>query len=1438
MALDLSDCQFQGPALPEPFVKLELEKELVRVKLLPKTMGAEGKEISQQWDVYRCKLREIMASGGALRVRNHVIEPIQALLGYSLIDAAPEVETREDLESGGSLLITEHGKSRLRVWTTGFDEDLYAPSKRGRAYRFSHLRVAQRVLLAAGERIGLLTNGVQLLVLISDPARPDSTITIPLDPGWKRSRDVPDSFRLLIALASPEGVAALPDLVEKARLQQTRVTKELRKQAREAVERFIQEILDHPANREWFQAHVEHHALARTLWREGLITVYRLLFLLKLEASDDLARSFSFASTSLWRNTFSPSMALAGYAHDVLERGLETGSLLESGLRTVFRMFEEGLECTELVVKPLGGALFGANATPTLSRLTWGERAVAWLLDRLLWTPQRRGEDTRQRVHYGPLDVEDLGRVYEALLELEPGISSEPMCRLRRQKLEVVVPLSQGDKYRSVIEPVATETVEEELDESTEQETEDEEQPSRGKKTKVEWIEEIPPDRFYLRVGLGRKASGSYYTPHSFVRFLIQETLGPQVAERSPPGDPQPLKILELKVLDPAMGSGHFLVEACRFLGDKLYEACRLCDDKALASERRAEKANKAEREKALEEATRLRQRVLDIPDPDDELVKYLPSRSPEGEQSGFSQRRAEALCRRLVATHCLYGVDKNPLAVELAKLALWLESHAEGMPLTFLDHRLVVGDSLTGPFWDKLIFRPSNPKEPIENLFNQGLNLKLGQALHEAIRYVRRLEATVGITVAEMHEKEAVKANLDRALLPFQVAAAAWTGGVMLGPERCDDLAYAKLLQTIANTGNLPELIESEALRKMIVRGLGIVDLPPTREEISSALTSGACVPALSYDLTFAEVFYPAGVPHGRKGFHAVLGNPPWDAVRPKAKEFFASFDFAILAAPTKRERTVIEKRLKEDRRIAATYDAYVGDITQQQNIHEVLFSNQVVLVNNEKTGGDPDLAKLFLERCPQLLLRDGLIGIVVPSAFHANEGATGIRRLYLENNSLRYCNSFENRRKLFEIHSSFKFATIVAQAGKPTESFDCAFYLHDDEWLFGERNGREPLRYSLDFVRRTGGVYLSFLELRSAKDLEVAEVCFANGEHFGHVCNRLAIHLGRELHMTDDAWRFSPTIDILHDREDPRDYDVSVRLAEMGYLVLHEGKTFWHYEDHWEERPRYLVPLTNLRDKPGWCRSARYYRLAFRDIASATNERTVVFELLPPSCVVGNTAPTERDISLRSNSAALLLMSLANTFPFDWTIRVKAASHVNLFILGGGVLPKVTETVRRFAAHSALRLTCNHAGYAPLWKEQFGDTWREAGKNPLTWPVLADDERWAVRASIDAVVASAYGLSRDQYAHVLSTFSHASYRRAPELCLARFDELKQIGLEAFTKKHDPYWDIPLNDNLPQPVIDVPIPEADVAQATLGAALFDTGEASRTPRKRKRGQA
>ncbi|MBE7558420.1 N-6 DNA methylase [bacterium] len=1071
MSLDLTTCQFQGPALPEPFVKFELEKELSRRNLLPKSAGVEGRELQERWEVLRRKLGMLAGSGGPLRVFSHVIEPLIPLLGYSHCEEAEKVQTREDLESGGTLLIADDG-ARLRVWTTSFNEDLAAPTKRGRHFRYSHQKIAQRVLLTTNERLGLLTNGIELQLLLSDPARPDSVVSIPLDPDWKRSRHVPDSLRFVLALASPEGVRALPDLVEKARLQQARVTKELRLQARRAVEGFVQCVLDHPDNRDWLAEQTDREALARALWREGLITVYRLLFVLKLESGDDPGRSFTFASTGLWRRTFSPGLALAPYARAVLA-GQQTGRFLEDGLRTLFRMLAEGLECTELNVKPLGGALFGPTATPILGRLSWGERAVAHLLDNLLWTAVKRGTKSRERVHYGPLDVEDLGRVYEALLELEPGITAEPMCRLRRQKLEVVVPLAQGEKYH----PKDTSVVDLSEDEDNESEEPEETRPPPAAR-RPSRMDRGHPARplLYLRAGLGRKATGSYYTPHSFVRFLVQETLGPQVAKCSPENDPHPLEILHLKVLDPAMGSGHFLVEACRFLADKLYEACRYCDEQASQAEQRAESARKPEeKQKARQEAAGWRQRVLELPDPEDELVRYLPSHAAEGGESGLSQRLAVALCRRLVATHCLYGVDKNPLAVELAKLALWLESQAEGMPLTFLDHRLVVGDSLTGPFWKHLIFRPGNRNEPVEDLFVQGLNIEFDKALREAIHYVGDLDAGVGATVSELVRKAETKAQLDRALLPFRVLAAAWSGGVMLGAERCDDHAYSALLRVIGQTGDLPETIDSEPLRAMIAHGLGVEEIPAQRDSIYALLTSVECIPALSYDLTYPEVFYPRGIPHGQQGFNAVLGNPPWDTFRPKEKEYFSTSDERYLAANSTSERKEIAQAILRNGAARLAWQRFGSHFAQIQAALDALYP----VCGGDNLGyrrGDPDLSAYFCERVVMLTVRGGNIGLVLPASIQGTPGWTGVRHLMLLRGGWRTCRSYQNMKRLFDIPPVMKFALIVGTSGGPSPGISCMFDMQNLEELFDDDSN--PLVLSIEDIRALSGDSLALPE------------------------------------------------------------------------------------------------------------------------------------------------------------------------------------------------------------------------------------------------------------------------------------------------------------------------------------------------------------------------
>lgn len=1329
MTLDFlrqSDCTFTGPALPEPFVRFELERVLRKHDLLPATNGLAGQTLRDQWDIFRRKLRDVSTNSGPVAIANRILEPLAERLGYKpKLAKSDDVTTREGEEPGG-LLMTADGGAALRCWTTDYDADLDALTKRGYAYRFSPVRVAQRVLLAKGERVGLVTNGVELRLLLCDPARPDSQIEIKLN-EWRQSRDMPDGYLLLLALGSPKGIAAIQGIVDQARLQQSRVTKELRVQARLAVEEFVQCVLDHPDNAASLAGFADKSILAKNLWHEGLVLVYRLLFVLKCESTSDPSRAFRFAGADLWRKTYSPSLALARTVRRVLDHGDQSGRYLEDGLRVLFCVFADGLNHPGMNIRPLGGALFGAASTPLLSDLHWGELAVAKLLDRLLWTTPRRGTAGRTRVHYGPLDVEDLGRVYEALLELEPGIADELMCRLRRSKLEVVVPAAQGDKYRTTPVPPVEGAEKGEAGDGSPNETaddgngdeeaeaeEEEESPARGKKTKVTWEGEIRPGQFYLRVGLGRKSSGSFYTPHSFVRFLVQETLGPQCDQRSPRDNPNPGEILKLKVLDPACGSGHFLVEACRFLAGRLYEAARLCDELASHAEADAENEKDAKKKAdLLARAEEYRKRNKDLPDPEDELLAYLPSRSAVGGltiASSYSSGRAEAICRRLVAVHCLYGVDLNPLAVELAKLSLWIESHAEGLPLTFLDHRIVVGNSLTGPFWDKLIWSPGS-QEPVPKLFYEGLRKNMTNRLADVLFSVRELERSVGVDAADIAHKDELKRELDVKLTPFRILAAAWSGGVMLGLDtpdgapRCDDVAYADLLKHVGATGELPDRIDNPNLRAMIAKGLGLpadAQAPATRDEIAAALASGLCRPALPFDMTFPEVFFPSGQPDGRAGFDAVLGNPPWDQLLPADRHFFASYRFDVLEAANRKQRLTIQNELLAVEAIKEAYGNYIDDFRGNERVLDVLYNSQVAIINGDRTIGKQDAFRLFMERKVYLLSELGRVGVVVPSAFHANEGATGIRRLYLENMALQCCFSFENKRKLFEIHSSFKFALVVAQKGTPTGEFPCAFYLHDDEWLFGDRDERRPLSYNMDFVRRTGGEYLSLIELQSDDDLRVAEACFSSGTPFDEVCRGNGCLLGRELNSSDDSWRFVSTGQALGDDSDPRSPEVASELRSRGYLVLHEGKSFHQFTDQWEDRNRFLVPFGQLRDKPALFVNSAFFRLSYRKIAASTNERTGIFAILPPGIIGVDSAPNEQSPDRRPLFRPLVIAAVGNAFTFDFCLRLYVSSAaVNYFYLARTPMPSLRNNTQ--LAHNALRLTCNHAGYCRFQLKSF---------------------------------------------------------------------------------------------------------------------------------------
>ena len=1270
LSLDLQDCVVSGAALTTAFLTDGLTRVLQRHALSPK-------RIDGGWDALHRSLR-LLHNGGAQLVHQRATMKLASALGYGRPLRQDPVPTRDGLEDGGWRL-QAGGETRLRAWSVPSDLDLDAPARSARANRCSPTRVAQRVLLASGERAGLVTNGDMLRLLLSDPSRADSHITIAIA-GWRELTAPPDSYRLLLALIGAPTLHLLPTVLGAGRLHQAKLTSHLRRQARDAITGFINAVLERTSDRSDLDP--------TQLWREGLVLVYRLLFILKLEAPSDEGAGFSFASTRLWRTALSPNQALGPLVRRHLDQGVDTGKMLEAGLRTLFAIFRDGLSCSELHITSLGGRLFGTGTIPLLEQTEWGDRAVAILLDRLIWTTASGGE--RARVHYGSLDVEDLGSVYEALLEQEPGIATEPMIRKRHGRLETVAPRgadesdAAGDARSDVIET----------------------------------------GRFFLRTGMGRKASGSFYTPHEFVRFLVHEALEPKVAALSPAHDPRPAALLRLKIVDPATGSGHFLVEACRYLGEALLTACRLCDELGL------------------------RERIAALPDADNTVALYLPSRSRDG-SGGFSEMRARAICRRLVAVHCLYGCDRNKLAVELAKLSLWLESYAEGLPLTFLDHRLIHGDALSGPFFASLSILPVTGR-PLDPLLARGVADRLAAALGRARRLVAELDASIGRDLPDLLLKEMAKERLDNVLHPLRHLARSWAGAVVTRERDADDV-WLHLAGEVAETGQWP-------------------DVPTPRQ--AALLEAG--VHAVAWDLEFPEIF-PAG-------FSVVLGNPPWDVVQHNTKDFVAAIDPSVLTAATPAQRASMTRRVLAQPAVAAAFEAYRTGFERQKRLAARLYLHQRVnIVAGHSTAGNLDLFRLFAERAIQLVAADGTIGVLMPSAFHANEGTTGIRLLYFRETDVVWCLSFENRRRIFDIDSRFKFDLIVARLPGPTRSLRCAFYLEGIEQI---TDAPRVMIYTMPFLEASGGASLTPLELRGQTELKIAEQLFAHSLRLGAWCDAHGIRLGRDLHMTDDAGAFQ-------------------QIAGGG-IVLHEGKTFHQYTDRWDTAPRYSVAAEALRS--GVADAARYYRLAFRDIARSNDERTMIAFVAPPGVVFGHTATVEKSPRSRSNADALVMCALFNSFTFDWLMRQKAATHLSLYLLETLPVPRLCEIARRFLVHGALRLSCNHAAFGTLWREQIG------GDHDIEAP----EARWSMRSRIDAVVAQAYGLDRRQYDHVLSSFSHRSCPTASESCLAEFDTLRAEGLDSFCRRRNPYRDVPLVTALATP--------ADVATSASRSPALGVG--------------
>ncbi|HTE19724.1 MAG TPA: restriction endonuclease, partial [Armatimonadota bacterium] len=585
----------------------------------------------------------------------------------------------------------------------------------------SPLARMQHLLQGAGLQAGFVTNGATWSLVHVRKGEPTGYVT------WQTALLAEEpitlqAFRSLLGVRRVYGSAAgetLLDLLNQSAADHEEVTRELGRQVRHAVDGFLNalERLDRESGRQLLA-----EATPKQVYDAALTVMMRLVFLLCAEQNDLLPQGDLY-SRNYAVSTLNDQLREAAQQHG--EEVLEHRHDAWLRLLATFRLIHGGCTHEDLKLPAYGGSLFDPTRYPFLEgepgrALRLDNRVVLHLLDALEFLEMRvSGGKERRRLSFRALGVEEIGHVYEGLLDHTARRAEEPTLGLigketeepelplallegkaqpGREALLAFLATSIGRSAGAVQTLLDAEPPPHRLGQLLAACASDEALAARVRPflnlvrtDSLEHLQVYPAGALFMTAGQDRRSTGTHYTPVTLTEEIVRYTLEPLVYTGPADGLPRdqwklhsPRELLALKVCDPAMGSGAFLVQACRYLAERLVEAW---DREGQPQD--AEPATFPE----LGDAMR--------------VVRVAPAAKPSVPHAAElvlpeDPEERLAIARRLVADHCLYGVDRNPMAVEMAKLSLWLVTLAKGKPFTFLDHRLKHGDSLVGCMWRK----------------------------------------------------------------------------------------------------------------------------------------------------------------------------------------------------------------------------------------------------------------------------------------------------------------------------------------------------------------------------------------------------------------------------------------------------------------------------------------------------------------------------------------------------------------------------------------------------------------------------------------------------------------------------------------------------------------------------------------------------------------
>ena len=1046
----------------------------------------------------------------------------------------------------------------------------------------------------------------------------------------------------------------------------------------------------------------------------ALVLLYRLLFILYAED-----RGLLPVNERGYR-----SYGLREPVRDAIKDRMANGSDFSAKatnyydhVMTLCRLIDKGDPSIRL--PPYNGGLFAGEAAPLLEKVRLPDAAFAPAVHYLSHTYTVEGA---QFVSYRDMSVQQLGSIYERLLEREPVLDAEGNIGIR-------------------------------------------------------------PNPY------ARKDSGSFYTPQDLVDLVIERTLGPLVEERRKAFEDRAAElgsdrrskdvrraelaeadpaeaVLELKVLDPAMGSGHFLVTAVDFLSDHIAELVEYPPEVdwldgnyvsplvgRLAAIRKGIKRN----------------------------------RGPGRIGDDVAQLTDLGIIRRMVLKRCIYGVDKNPMTVELAKVSLWLHTFTVGAPLSFLDHHLRRGDSLVG-------IRVHEASEELNRLGGLFSSSAIAGAESAAMKMVQ-IEAMSDADVSEVHESAGLFSNVEeatadlRGLLDF-LCGLRWLTAGMKKRERAE--FEAPLVDTL-----VPEAEGSFDLLAMGPEAAGAAAPSGRFAEMWRGARAAADSEAfLHWEAAFPGVWRGWQGAHPEGGFDAVIGNPPWERIKLQEVEWLATRDPEAAHLTTAAERKSRIRWLRDrGSPMAGEFDAAKERADRLGNL--VRASGHYPLLGR----GDINLYSLFVERAMQLVKPDGIVGLLTPSGIYADSTAARFFKSVSTAGRVAGLFDFENRKIFFkDVHASFKFCALVF--GGERRQFgetECAFFLHDTRTI-NDSDRCFPLAPS-DFALVNPNTDTAPV-FRSRRDAEITRRIYTRhpvlvDRSQEEVRKAWPVRYSRMFYMTNDSRLFRTASELQAGGYYPVQGNRWKKGDEL-YLPLYEGKmvqTFdhraasvvvnpqnlnrpaqprdatngEHANTEWLPEPQFWVSADS-RTRGGsfrWTEEVRW-ALAFKDATATTNARTMIAALVPAQAF-GNTLPVlapDKVETAAYKKSALLLAGCFNSLAYDYVARQKVqGQHLNWYIVEQLPVIAPADYDRRFGSTTACELVRDHVLQLTYTAHDMAPFARGLGYDgaPYTWD---EEERRHLRARLDALYFHLYGLSSDDAGYVLETFP-----------IVRREDVKQFG-------------------------------------------------------------